>query len=66
VFIIAAVIFFIGNCVFLYYGTAVSQPWDAEDYLTEKVPDLAIAPAIHEAGKGIDGPSQKSMILKFH
>nr|AAL49277.1 RE73545p [Drosophila melanogaster] len=66
VFIIAAVIFFIGNCVFLYYGTAVSQPWDAVDYLTEKVPDLAIAPAIHEAGKGIDGPSQKSMILKFH
>ncbi|KMY95886.1 putative inorganic phosphate cotransporter [Drosophila simulans] len=62
VFIIAAVLFFVGNSVFLYFGTAVSQPWDAEDYLTVKVPELAISPAIHEAGKGIDGPSEKSLI----
>jgi len=54
VFIIAAVLFFVGNSVYLYFGTAVSQPWDAEDYLTVKVPELAKVPAIHEAGKGID------------
>ncbi|XP_043644263.1 putative inorganic phosphate cotransporter [Drosophila teissieri] len=62
VFIIAAVLFFVGNCVFLYFGTAVSQPWDAEDYLIAKVPDLAIPPVIHEAGKGSEGPPKKSLI----
>ncbi|KAH8306002.1 hypothetical protein KR018_009811, partial [Drosophila ironensis] len=33
VFIIASVLFLIGNCVFLIFGSAVSQPWDAEDFL---------------------------------
>ncbi|XP_070069245.1 putative inorganic phosphate cotransporter isoform X2 [Drosophila takahashii] len=54
VFIIASVLFFLGNCVFLFFGTAVSQPWDAEDYLQLKEPELAIKPAIHGANKNID------------
>ncbi|KAH8234393.1 hypothetical protein KR038_009079, partial [Drosophila bunnanda] len=40
VFIIASVLFFLGNCVFLVFGTAVCQPWDAEDYLLLKQPEL--------------------------
>ncbi|XP_023177772.2 putative inorganic phosphate cotransporter isoform X2 [Drosophila hydei] len=36
VFGIAAVIFFLGNCVFLAWGTAEAQPWDADDYLKPK------------------------------
>ncbi|ALC42292.1 CG12490, partial [Drosophila busckii] len=36
VFIISSVIFFVGNCIYLAFGTAVSQPWDAEDFLLEK------------------------------
>ncbi|KAH8369900.1 hypothetical protein KR093_001403 [Drosophila rubida] len=55
VFGIAAIIFFVGNCVFLVWGTAEVQPWDADDYLTpkdaetcsgKKAPAPAIAPAI--------------------
>ncbi|XP_064543761.1 putative inorganic phosphate cotransporter [Drosophila montana] len=55
VFGIAAVIFFVGNCVFLIWGTAQAQPWDADDYLTPKdaetcsekrAPAPAIAPPI--------------------
>nr|XP_016927400.1 putative inorganic phosphate cotransporter [Drosophila suzukii] len=53
VFIIASVLFFFGNCVFLFFGSAVSQPWDAEDYLPLKVPDLTIL-GIHGASKGTD------------
>ncbi|XP_026836503.1 putative inorganic phosphate cotransporter [Drosophila erecta] len=49
VFIIAAVIFFIGNCVFLCFGTAVSQPWDAEDYLAVKEPEHNITPAFTDS-----------------
>jgi len=53
VFIIASVLFFFGNCVFLFFGSAVSQPWDAEDYLPLKVPDLIIL-GIHGASKDTD------------
>ncbi|XP_043645014.1 putative inorganic phosphate cotransporter [Drosophila teissieri] len=62
VFMIAAVLFFIGNCVFLYFGTAVSQPWDAEDYLIAKVPDQVTPPVIREAGKGSESPPKKSLM----
>ncbi|XP_034652572.1 putative inorganic phosphate cotransporter [Drosophila subobscura] len=33
VFAIAAFLFFVGNCIFLAFGSAVAQPWDAEDFL---------------------------------
>ncbi|KAL7737223.1 hypothetical protein ACLKA6_005406 [Drosophila palustris] len=56
VFGIAAVIFFVGNCVFLVWGTAEAQPWDADDFLKPKdaescsekqvKPTAAIAPPI--------------------
>ncbi|XP_030388518.1 putative inorganic phosphate cotransporter [Scaptodrosophila lebanonensis] len=36
IFIVASVIFFVGNCHFLLKGTAISQPWDAEDFLLPK------------------------------
>lgn len=36
VFAIAAAIFFFGNLIYIIWGTAVSQPWDAEDYLVPK------------------------------
>ncbi|KAH8233201.1 hypothetical protein KR026_005341, partial [Drosophila bipectinata] len=48
VFIIASVLFFIGNCVFLIFGTAVSQPWDADDFLQSPQPELAIKPSPKE------------------
>ncbi|XP_022227601.2 putative inorganic phosphate cotransporter [Drosophila obscura] len=41
VFIIAAVLFFVGNCIFLAFGSAVCQPWDAEDFLQPRQPELA-------------------------
>ncbi|KAH8402407.1 hypothetical protein KR009_011840 [Drosophila setifemur] len=46
VFIIAAVLFFFGNCVYLIFGTAVAQPWDAEDFLQLQEPELAKKPSI--------------------
>ncbi|XP_053965238.1 putative inorganic phosphate cotransporter isoform X1 [Anastrepha ludens] len=33
VFIIAAAVFFFGNLIFIIFGTAETQPWDAPDYL---------------------------------
>ncbi|XP_023299763.2 putative inorganic phosphate cotransporter [Lucilia cuprina] len=36
VFIIAAVVFFFGNLVYIIFGTAQAQPWDAEDFLMPK------------------------------
>ncbi|KAM7344430.1 uncharacterized protein ACRADG_011171 [Cochliomyia hominivorax] len=36
VFIIAAVIFFFGNLFYIIFGTAITQPWDAEDFLKPK------------------------------
>ncbi|XP_017053603.1 putative inorganic phosphate cotransporter [Drosophila ficusphila] len=54
VFIIASVIFLFGNLVFIIFGSAVSQPWDAEDFLKSKEPELAIKPTILEAAKNDD------------
>ncbi|EDW61460.1 putative inorganic phosphate cotransporter [Drosophila virilis] len=48
VFTISAVIFFVGNCIFLAFGSAVSQPWDAEDFLLRPEPELANPPALSE------------------
>lgn len=33
VFIIAAVIFFVGNLIFVLFGSAETQPWDDPDFL---------------------------------
>ncbi|KAH8284769.1 hypothetical protein KR054_000870, partial [Drosophila jambulina] len=33
VFIIAAVIFIVGNVIYLIFGQMVNQPWDAQDFL---------------------------------
>ncbi|XP_034477190.1 putative inorganic phosphate cotransporter [Drosophila innubila] len=41
VFIITSVIYIVINCIFLTFGTAVTQPWDAEDFLLAPHPDLA-------------------------
>ncbi|XP_034477653.1 putative inorganic phosphate cotransporter [Drosophila innubila] len=46
VFIISSVIFFVFNCIYLAFGTAVSQPWDAEDFLLGPQPELAKPPVI--------------------
>ncbi|XP_073845392.1 putative inorganic phosphate cotransporter [Musca autumnalis] len=35
VFIIAAAIFFFGNLLYIIFGTAETQPWNAEDYLEQ-------------------------------
>ncbi|KAH8253252.1 hypothetical protein KR032_004505, partial [Drosophila birchii] len=51
VFIIAAVVFFVGNIIYVIFGTAVIQPWDAEDYLQLNQPELAKEPASTEAAK---------------
>ncbi|KAI8037537.1 hypothetical protein M5D96_009690 [Drosophila gunungcola] len=58
IFIIASVLFFFGNCVFLFFGTAVAQPWDAEDYLQLRHPELALVPALQGATK--DMPKKTS------
>jgi len=34
-----AVVFFIGNLVYLIWGTTDQQAWDAEDYLQAKDPE---------------------------
>ncbi|XP_050324921.1 putative inorganic phosphate cotransporter isoform X2 [Bactrocera neohumeralis] len=34
VFIISAAIFFFGNLVYIIFGSALTQPWDAPDFLT--------------------------------
>lgn len=52
VFIIAAVLFFAGNVIYLLFGTAVSQPWDAEDYLLPKDAESAIEIKSKEADNG--------------
>ncbi|KAM8711216.1 hypothetical protein ACLKA7_000366 [Drosophila subpalustris] len=41
VFIITSVIFIVFNCIYVAFGTAKSQPWDAEDYLLGPQPELA-------------------------
>ncbi|EDW02614.1 GH19791 [Drosophila grimshawi] len=51
VFIISSVVFFVGNCIFLAFGTAVSQPWDAEDYLMRPQPGLALPSTSSEKSK---------------
>lgn len=51
-FIIAAVLFFAGNVIYLLFGTAVSQPWDAEDYLLPKDAESAIEIKSKEADNG--------------
>ncbi|XP_023177676.2 putative inorganic phosphate cotransporter isoform X2 [Drosophila hydei] len=49
VFIISSVIFFVGNCIYLAFGTAVSQPWDAEDFLQQRpLAELALPAALPE------------------
>ncbi|XP_017868714.1 PREDICTED: putative inorganic phosphate cotransporter isoform X1 [Drosophila arizonae] len=49
VFIISSVIFFVGNCIYLLFGTAVSQPWDAEDFLQpQPIAGLEIVERQHE------------------
>ncbi|XP_001960797.3 putative inorganic phosphate cotransporter [Drosophila ananassae] len=52
VFIIAAVLFFAGNVIYLVFGTAVCQPWDAEDYLLSKDAELAKEIKSKEADNG--------------
>lgn len=48
-FIISSVIFFVGNCIYLAFGTAVSQPWDAEDFLQQRpLAELALPAALPE------------------
>ncbi|EDW56845.1 GM15961 [Drosophila sechellia] len=41
VFGLAAVIFFVGNVVFIIWGTAKAQPWDADDFLKPKDTETA-------------------------
>ncbi|XP_017090887.2 putative inorganic phosphate cotransporter [Drosophila bipectinata] len=36
VFIISAVLFFVGNIVYLMFGQMVNQPWDAPDFLSKQ------------------------------
>uniref|UniRef100_A0A1I8NMJ7 Putative inorganic phosphate cotransporter n=1 Tax=Stomoxys calcitrans TaxID=35570 RepID=A0A1I8NMJ7_STOCA len=36
VFAVSAVVFFLGNIVYLIWGSTAQQPWDAEDYLLPK------------------------------
>lgn len=36
VFIISAVVFVVGNIVYLVFGQMVNQPWDAPDFLTKQ------------------------------
>ncbi|XP_017132054.1 putative inorganic phosphate cotransporter [Drosophila elegans] len=61
IFIIASVLFFFGNCVFLFFGTAVSQPWDAEDYLQLRHPELALVPALQGATKDMPKKTSDSL-----
>ncbi|BFG06418.1 putative inorganic phosphate cotransporter [Drosophila madeirensis] len=37
VFIISAVIFFVGNIIYLFFGQMVNQPWDAPDFLDKQL-----------------------------
>lgn len=36
VFAIAAVVFFVGNLIYIIFGSTMAQPWDAEDFLQPK------------------------------
>ncbi|XP_034477189.1 putative inorganic phosphate cotransporter [Drosophila innubila] len=45
VFIITAVIFIVFNCIYVAFGKAVTQPWDAEDFLLDSQPKLARPPS---------------------
>ncbi|XP_073844830.1 putative inorganic phosphate cotransporter isoform X2 [Musca autumnalis] len=42
VFAISAIIFFFGNLLYIIWGTAVSQPWDAEDFLSPKDAETSV------------------------
>jgi len=55
VFIVAAVIFFFGNLVFIIFGTAVAQPWDASDYLQRNDTEAQKPNAQSGAGQTKDG-----------
>lgn len=39
VFIISAVIFFVGNLVYIIFGQMVNQPWNAADFLDKQQGD---------------------------
>ncbi|EDW56844.1 putative inorganic phosphate cotransporter [Drosophila sechellia] len=66
VFIIASAIFFVGNCIYLVFGTAVTQPWDAEDYLQTQNPELANRPPMQALSFPINENSKDKMDSKSH
>lgn len=66
VFIIASVIFFVGNCIYLVFGTAETQPWDAEDYLQTQNPELANGPPMQALSFPINENSKEKMYSKSH
>lgn len=37
VFVISAIIFFVGNLVYIIFGQMVNQPWDAADFLDKQL-----------------------------
>lgn len=39
VFVISAIIFFVGNLVYIIFGQMVNQPWDAADFLDKQLGD---------------------------
>jgi len=66
VFIIASVIFFVGNCIYLVFGTAETQPWDAEDYLQTQNPELANGPPMQALSFPINENSKEKINSKSH
>eukprot|EP00099_Drosophila_melanogaster_P020279 NP_611723.3 uncharacterized protein Dmel_CG9825 [Drosophila melanogaster] len=66
VFIIASVIFFVGNCIYLVFGTAETQPWDAEDYLQTQNPELANRPPMQALSFPINENSKEKINSKSH
>ncbi|XP_019845822.2 putative inorganic phosphate cotransporter [Bactrocera dorsalis] len=54
VFIIAACVFFVGNLIYLMYGTAEAQPWDAPDYLLKNNIEEAPRTVCNDKCKRVD------------
>ncbi|XP_039955773.1 putative inorganic phosphate cotransporter [Bactrocera tryoni] len=72
VFIISATVFFVGNLIFIIFGSAEAQPWDAPDYLHKdnveepvKVPTKSTFKEIFAADGGKDEKEGWAVVEKI-
>ncbi|KAM8701310.1 hypothetical protein ACLKA7_000123 [Drosophila subpalustris] len=65
VFALTAIVFFVGNLVYIIWGTTDQQPWDAVDFLKSRDAELdqdsASVKREKAAIKAIDAKTEKAM-----